>query len=279
LTSNPFPAIFKKPELREVKVATTAVVHGPSTKLHVRGMWSARDDRTASAVWLGILWVGMIAGFGVDFPRYLHENPPAPVVAHVHGAVFSVWMLLLTAQVMLVLRDRIAWHRKLGWFMAGWACLMAVMGPWAAMASQVVNLHSSSLDPQFFSVNIVDIAGFFILLGWGITLRKNPAAHRRMTILATVSLADPGFARFSEWVIPTEPASVLPWFFYVFYGNVLLIVLMAAWDWWRGRLMRSFVIGAVALLTGECVASVLYFWGPWKTLTLSWVVACAGHFS
>jgi hypothetical protein len=72
---------------------------------------------------------------------------------------------------------------------------------------------------------------------------------------------------------------VLPWFFYVFYGNVLLIVLMTAWDWWRGRLMRSFVIGAAATLVGELVASVLYFWGPWKTLTLSWVVACARHFS
>lgn len=260
-------------------MATTVVVRGPSTKLHARGTWSARDDRTASAVWLGVLWVGIIAGFGVDFPRYLRENPPAPVVAHVHGAVFSVWMLLLTAQVILVLRDRIAWHRKLGWFMAGWACLMAVMGPWAAMASQVVNLHSPSLDPPFFSVNILDISGFLILLAWGITLRKNPAAHRRMMILATVSLADPGYARFSEWVIPTEPASVLPWFFYVFYGNVLLIVLMTAWDWWRGRLMRSFVIGAAATLVGELVASVLYFWGPWKTLTLSWVVACARHFS
>ncbi len=103
-------------------MATTALVRGPSTKLHARGTWSARDDRTASAVWLGVLWVGIIAGFGVDFPRYLRENPSAPLVVHLHGAVFSIWMLLLTAQVILVLRDRIGWHRKLGWIMAGWAC-------------------------------------------------------------------------------------------------------------------------------------------------------------
>jgi hypothetical protein len=43
--------------------------------LHVRGTWSVRDDRKASAVWLGILWIGMIAGFGVDFPGYLRKNP------------------------------------------------------------------------------------------------------------------------------------------------------------------------------------------------------------
>ena len=39
---------------------------------------------------------------------------------------------------------------------------------------------------------------------------------------------------------------------------------MAAWDWWRGRLMRSFVLGASALLVAEYVATCLYFWKPWS---------------
>ncbi|MHB1858095.1 MAG: hypothetical protein ACYCPM_11745, partial [Acidobacteriaceae bacterium] len=197
-----------------------------------------------------------------------------------HAPVFIVWLLILTAQVLLVLRDRVSWHRKLGWFAAGWAGLMAVMGPWAAMASQAVNLHNPPLgDPQFISVNIVDIGGFLVLLAWGFTLRKNPAAHKRMMILATVSLADPGFARFSAYVIPTEPHSVIPWFLWMFYGNALLVLLMLAWDWWNRRLVRSFVVGSAALLAAEYVASLLYFWGPWKTLTTEWVLAWAKHFA
>src|SRR5271167_4097979 len=124
-------------------MATTSTIHKSRMTWHVRGTWSARDDRKASAVWLGILWVGMIAGFGVDFPGYLHRNPPAPTVVHVHAAVFTVWMLLLTAQVLLVLRDRVAFHRKLGVFLVEWACLMAVMGPVAfiAIVSQDAKLH------------------------------------------------------------------------------------------------------------------------------------------
>jgi len=51
----------------------------PAAILHVRGTWSARDDRTASAVWLGLLWLGMIAGFGLDIPLYLHEKPAPPM--------------------------------------------------------------------------------------------------------------------------------------------------------------------------------------------------------
>jgi len=83
------------------------------------------------------------------------------------------------------------------------------------------------LSPQFFSVNLVDIVGFLILLGCGIALRKNPAAHKRMMILATVSLADPGFSRFEGFLFPTEPKTVFVWFVSVFYGNVLLVALMA----------------------------------------------------
>ena len=256
-------------------MATAPAVSRSRFVWHVRGTWSAREDRLPSAVWLAILWAGMIAGFGVDFPRYLHESPAAPKITYVHAAVFSMWMLLLTAQVLLVVGDRVAWHRKLGWFAAGWACLMAVLGPWAVMASQAVNLHGPNGDPPFLSVNIVDIAGFLVLLVWGIALRKNPAAHKRMMILATVSLADPGFSRFSSWLQPTEPASVIPWFFYSFYGNVLLIVLMTGWDWWRGRLMRSFVVGAAALLAAFFVATLLYFWEPWRVLTNGWVQAWA----
>jgi hypothetical protein len=221
----------------------------------------------------------MTAGFGLDIPRYLHEKPAPPMSLHVHAAVFSVWMLLLTAQVLLVLRDRVAWHRKLGWFVAGWACLMAVMGPWAAMASQARILNTPYEISQFLSVNLGDIVGFLVLLPWGIALRRNPAAHRRMMILATISLADPGFSRFSGFLWPTEPHSVLLWFFYIFYGNVLLIVLMAGWDWWRGRLVRSFVAAAAGLLAAEWVATLLYFWGPWKTATHGWVEAWAKHFS
>jgi hypothetical protein len=41
---------------------------------------------------------------------------------------------------------------------------------------------------------------------------------------------------------------VVPWLFYVFYGNVLLIVLMLGWDWWRGRLVKSFVLGSAGLV-------------------------------
>lgn len=259
-------------------MATAPAVQGPRTTLHDRGSWRGRDDRVPSAVWLGILWGGIIAGFGLDIPGFLAEQPPPPRVLYIHAFVFTAWLFILSAQVLFVLGDHVAWHKKMGWFAAGWACLMAVLGPWAAMASEAYFLHATGpkaapAHTEFLSVNLVDIAGFLILLAWGISLRKNPAAHRRMMILATVSLADPGFARVSGHLLSLQPHSCLSFFLKVFYGNVLLIGLMAGWDWWKGRLMRSFVWGAAALLASEFLASALYFWGPWKQLTLSAVQA------
>jgi hypothetical protein len=256
-------------------LATVPAVERSKTVFHTRGAWPAREDRIPSAVWLAILWVGMIAGFGVDIPQVLKQVPPAPKVIWVHGFVFTMWLVLLTAQVLLVLRDRVAWHRKFGWFVAGWACLMAVLGPWAAIAVQVASLHTQFFDAPFLAVNLVDIVGFLALLAWAIALRKNPAAHRRMMIVATIALADPGFARFTEWLWPTEPRAIVPWFFYTFYGNVLLVALMAFWDWRRGRLLRSFLVGAATLLASEVVCTLLYFWGPWKSATAAFVQACA----
>lgn len=260
-------------------MATASALVPSKGTLHVRGNWSARDDRAPSAVWLGILWVGMIAGFGVDFPRYVHENPAAPWIVHVHAVIFSAWMLLITVQVLLVVGDRVALHRKLGWLLVGWAALMGVMGPVAIMQSQAVNLQGGPIfEPRFLSVAFENVLMFLILLAWGIALRRNPAAHRRLMILSSVAFADPGFSRFSGWIWPVPPDSPVVYFLYTFYGNVLLIALMAAWDWWRGRLMRSFVAGAAALLTAEAVAVALYFWGPWKAVSTGWVVAWARHF-
>ena len=56
---------------------------------------------------------------------------PSPII-HVHGALFSCWILLLVTQTSLVSAGRVDLHRRLG--IAGFmlACVMGVVGVWAA---------------------------------------------------------------------------------------------------------------------------------------------------
>lgn len=259
-------------------MATTSAVGKPRVTWHTRATWSARDDRLPSAVWLGLIWLGILSGFGVDMPRFFHEAPPAPRAIYFHAAVFTAWLLLLTTQVLLVVRDRVALHRKLGWLAAGCACLMAVLGPWAAFASQSVLLHGPNYDPPFLSIQLGGITAFLVLVVWGISLRKNPGAHKRIMILCTIALVDAGFGRFTGWIWPAEPKSVLVWYFYEYYGNVLILTAMATWDWWRGRLMKQFAVGAVGLIACEILEDLLYHWGPWKVFTTGLIAAWARHF-
>jgi hypothetical protein len=255
-------------------MATATAVQQQSSVLHTRGTWSARDDRTCAAVVLGLLWIGMIAGFGLDFPFYLHQVPAPPLILHVHAVVFTIWMLLVTAQILFVVGDRVSVHRKFGWVLVAWVGLMAILGPWAAIAMQANRLRAGHAHPQFLALNLVDISSFLVLLGFGIALRKNPAAHKRMMMLSLIALSDPGFSRLlGHFTHP--PKSAFPWFLWVFYGDLLLIALIAIWDWRRGRLMRQFVFGATGLIAAFYIAALLYFWPPWQALTTGWVQAWA----
>lgn len=258
-------------------MVTPHAVTKQTTLWHSRATWSVRADRLAFVAWLVFLWIGILVGFGMDIPRFLHEVPPAPTVISYHGAVFAVWMLLLTTQITLVVRDRTALHRRLGWFLAGWACLMAVMGPWAAFASQTVLIHGPEYQPAFLSIQLGDILAFVVLLAWGVSLRKNPAAHKRIMILSTLAIVNVGFARISHHIWH-PPGSIIVWYFWEFGAACILVALMGIYDWRRGHLMKQFVMGAGGLLVWQGITTFLFFWPPWKVFASGLVATWARHF-
>jgi hypothetical protein len=57
-----------------------------------------------------------------------HANPPRPLLLWIHGAAFSAWIVFFTAQSALVRARKVSVHRLLGWFGAGLATLMVVLG-------------------------------------------------------------------------------------------------------------------------------------------------------
>ncbi len=160
-------------------------------KLHTTATWSARDDRRAPLFWLALFLIGTFLGFGLDLKHYFHQHPAAPMGTHAHAVIYTIWLVILTAQVLLVESDKVAWHKRLGWFAAGWAALMLVFGFIAIMGSESTRLHSADFDAPFIAVSYANLINFSWMIGWGIKLRKNPAAHRRLMMLSAVAFADP----------------------------------------------------------------------------------------
>jgi len=234
-------------------------------QLHTRATWSARQDRRITLLWLGLFLAIVLIGFGFDFTNYLHETPAVPKVVHVHAALTTIWLLILTTQVLLVELDNVKLHRKLGWFAAGWAVLLIFFAAWGELSWEATNLHTPGVTPAFLAIPLGNLLGFTVLITWGILLRKNVAAHRRVILLANLSIATAGFARLLELFI-NHPKSPGGSFFFYYSGALFIAVLMLLWDWMKNRVMQQFVIGAAFLVAVQVVSISLFYNPAWKPL-------------
>lgn len=235
-------------------------------------VWNPRQDRMIHVVWLGIFWVGILVGFGLDMKRFLQLSWPA--IVYVHATVYVGWLLLVTAQVLLVVKDKVALHRRLGKLMAGYAVLVVLVGLPTAL-SVSAKMGQTILAPQFLAVNLVDVGGFAVMLAWALAMRRNPAVHKRLIFLAMVAITDPGFARASG-NLGWHATAVWPWFLRMFYGNLLLVAVLLTWDLWRyRRVLWQLAVGAGAVLGSEVWASYMYFDPSWKASMTQVVAAWA----
>jgi len=86
--------------------------------------WPPASDRKIYLVWIGVVWVAILAGFGMDFARYRGEAPSPPFILNVHAAVYVFWLGLVTLQILWVEIGKLRWHRQLGWLTVAVSVLM-----------------------------------------------------------------------------------------------------------------------------------------------------------
>jgi hypothetical protein len=250
---------------------------GKRLHVHTTASWPARDDRRAALVWLAIFWIFVGVGFGFDLHNYLHEQPAVPMIVHVHAIATTIWLLTATALVLMVETGNVRLHRSFGWYAAGYAALVLVIAPWSELSWQALNLHTpGALPPQFLSIAFSGVICMAILLPWGILMRRNSAAHRRVLILATICISDAGFSRFAGLFLP-PPTTFLGTYLFYEGGNLLIVLLMFFWDWKRNRIMKQFLWGAFLVIVMGLAATGLYFNETWHSITRSWLEAWARH--
>jgi hypothetical protein len=76
-----------------------------------------------------LILVTVFVGFArTYFLAGVFRAPLPSLLVHIHGAVFSSWILLLITQTTLVTAGRVDIHRRLGLAGFGLACLMVVLG-------------------------------------------------------------------------------------------------------------------------------------------------------
>ena len=69
-------------------------------------------DRNFFLAYVALLWCGILGGFVPEIVQHIAQRkPPFPLIIHVHGIVFLGWLVLLTAQVVLMALHNICRER------------------------------------------------------------------------------------------------------------------------------------------------------------------------
>lgn len=157
------------------------------------------------------------------------QAPLPSFIIHLHGAVFTAWMVLLITQTCLVSAGRVDIHRRLG--IAGFflACLMVVLGVLAATDSLVREAGPAGRDVKFFYIiPLSQIVIFVTLVFFAFRNRSNSPAHKRLIIVATVALMTAAIARW-PFMLVHRKAPVAELVSYIF------LLLIVAYDLWSLR--------------------------------------------
>jgi len=190
--------------------------------------------------------LAMLATVFIGFARtyYLAGvfNAPLPSkILHLHGAVFSCWILLLVTQTSLVAAGRVDIHRKLG--IAGFllACAMPVIGVLAATDSLVRDSRPGRDVQFFYIVPTTDMLIFGILIFFAFRNRTNAAAHKRYIMIATTALMIAAMAR---W--PVALFSRNAWRASI--ATYIFLLALVAYDLWSTRKVHRVTLWASAFL-------------------------------
>ena len=212
-----------------------------------------------------MLLLACFAGFAPSY--YLKSqfgNGTLPPLVHVHGALFTAWIVLLVVQTSLIAGRRADLHRTLGIAGGLLAVLMVVTGAfviWGRATTTTPGLpHDFIL--RFIALAVVALVVFPTLIGLALYLRRNSAAHKRLIMLATVVMAGAAIHRLLIHVV--SPTVSPP----VFFGVTdLFIVALGVFDFIsRGRLHPATLWGGLLVVASQIVAVALAASDGWLAL-------------
>jgi hypothetical protein len=164
-------------------------------------------DRVFFSAMSLVILATVLFGFSKTYFMAGMVRAPLPnALIHVHGAAFTLWIVLLIVQTALISTRNIRIHRTLG--MGGFCLALAMvgLGIWAAVDA----LHRGSaplgLDAKtFFIIPITAIALFACFIAFAYRDRSRPEAHKRLILIGTISLMDAAVGRWPIAILQATP--------------------------------------------------------------------------
>lgn len=194
----------------------------------------------------------------VDSPVTVAGATTLTPLAHLHGALFTGWVVLFIVQTALVATHRVRTHRRMGIAGALLAAAMVVVGTTTAIASAARGSAPPGADPlAFLAIPLFDMLLFPVFVGAALYLRRQPEVHKRLMLLAYVSILTAAVAR-----LP----GVLPYGPFVFFGLTFIVLVIAmAYDVASRRRVHPVYLWGGALLVISVPARLFFSsTGSWR---------------
>lgn len=164
---------------------------------------------------------------------------------------------------MLVERGQLRIHRKLGVAAVILLPLMLILGP--AAAASMLRLHPEKLDNfAFFGTQATNVFGCVAISTTGLLMRRDPAAHKRLMLIGTIAIMEPGFSRI--WAGPLYGLLGDGYWQYwacTYVGSFVLLLGVGAYDLATRRRLHPAYVAAFALCVTLEWLSAWLFYQPW----------------
>jgi hypothetical protein len=201
----------------------------------------------AAVAFIGFLptyWVPMASGTLQRAPVY-----------HLHGLLFFSWTIYFIYQTWLGASGRVARHRDVGLLGVSLATAMVVFGVTVAITSVKRDTAAGMGEAAraFMIVPLSDIVFFASLILLALLNLRRTETHKRLMLLATISLLAAPIARwFLTFLAPPGAADAVPPVAIAtgpVLVSMLLLIVAIVHDWRsRGRPHPVYLWGGAALL-------------------------------
>jgi hypothetical protein len=181
-------------------------------------------------------------------------------LAYAHGAIFTAWVLLFIVQTAFIANRRVKLHRRLGVAGGVLAAAMVVVGTRTAIAAAARGGAPPGVDPlAFLAIPIFDMVVFPIFVIAALVQRRNKEAHKRLMLLAYVSILTAAVARWP---------GVLPYGPLMFFGLTLIVLIVAVvYDVAsRRRVHPVYIWGGALLVASVPVRLMVSSTSAWRSI-------------
>jgi hypothetical protein len=177
---------------------------------------------------------------------------------HLHGAVFTAWVLLGIVQPALIANRKRRLHRRLGYAGAGLAVLMVILGNVAAVAA----MHGGFIgmgDPfAFYIVPFFAIWSFALCVALAVLWRDRAETHKRLMLLASTPLIEAAIAR-----LPFDAINAGAPFTYLLGSDVVIAAGIAYDLVSRGRVHKVWLWGGGLMVASQFLRLAVAQTEPW----------------